>query len=359
MVDSIGLGLGPLAQNSKNQAQAAKNQSATAANGSAKGQAAADVNVKLSGQSPADRFDGEQVQKVVLANVKRALDQAQSRGASEQELDRIKEQALRGAAKGFGEAKDIIKGLGRMTDELAEKIDASLLGLQKAIKEDDYSLVSAKQEVQARPEGQLYSQGYYRTNQAVNLQLKTASGKTLEINISQNQEILHDLREKGGLSLGQWQMKSAGAISFVVNGGELSEREKKAIGELVANVGKIADQFFNGSLDKAYEMAKELSLDDDQLVSMSLNMRQETTKAMAAYQQPGSSMASLPKGLQPISDFVQQLEDVRQQALENQIVPSVELLKGLFELHPEASESRMAMLDKLAEALQAWHELRE
>ncbi len=346
MLDPIQKSPSSWAANSKNgTANTALNHGADSAQ---RGQAAAsDVKVSLSSQNPVSGFDGDQVQSVVLASVERRLAQARANGASEQEIEKLKDQALKGAAKGFQEAKDIIRGLGRMTPEMEDKIDMTLANMQQAIQDEDFSLVdknSSNDLPVAASSQQLVSKGYLRTQQSLSLQLQTASGKGIDINISQNKELLSGLKQNGNQLLSQWQMQSAGAISFSVQG-DLTEQEKEAIGMLIGQVGQIAEKFFNGDLDEAFKLAQELELDDEQLVAMSLSMRKEQTRAASLYQQQAPS---LPKALAPVSDFARSLEDLRQQAISNQVQPDLSAIRELFSLHPQASDNRMSILDRLA-----------
>jgi len=77
----------------------------------------------------------------------------------------------------------------------------------------------------------------------------------------------------------------ASGFSFSVEG-ELDDDEKVAIGALVQDVSKLADEFFNGDLDKAFEQATQLGFDDTELSSFSLKMtRVETVSVAQAYSQ--------------------------------------------------------------------------
>lgn len=348
MLDSLNKSLAGLAAASKinNKMPNMPSPSQPQAVGKPAAEASDDVKLRLSGAQPASSFDGEQVQSVVLANVERRLSQARANGASGAEIERLKDQAIKGASKGFQEAKDIIRGMGRLSPDMEEKIDATLANMQQAIKDEDFSLVRQKKEaVSSAPAAdKLWSQGYYRTQQSVNLQLRTTSGKSIDINISQNQEVLQNLKKSGGELLSQWQMQSAGAISFVVQG-DLTAEEKDAVSKLIGQVGQIAERFFTGEIDEAYQLAQDLQLPDDQLASLSLSMRQEQTKATSMYQQQGEGM---PMALMPLGVAARSLEDLRQQAIASQLQPDFSALRELFSLHPMATEPRLSLLDKLA-----------
>lgn len=68
--------------------------------------------------------------------------------------------------------------------------------------------------------------------------------------------------------------------------GDLNDDELEAIQNLIQDVSLIADDFFNGDVQSAFEQASEFEMDRSQLGSMSLNMsRSEQYTAVAAYQE--------------------------------------------------------------------------
>lgn len=62
--------------------------------------------------------------------------------------------------------------------------------------------------------------------------------------------------------------------------GDLDVDELKSIGSLIDQVGSLSDTFFSGDLDGALKQAKALSLDDKELVGMSLSLRQSQAAAL-------------------------------------------------------------------------------
>ena len=73
--------------------------------------------------------------------------------------------------------------------------------------------------------------------------------------------------------------------------GDLDADELKSIGSLIDQVGSLSDRFFGGDLDGALKQAKELSLDDNELVGMSLSLKQSQA---AAIQQRAQSATKEP-----------------------------------------------------------------
>ena len=117
--------------------------------------------------------------------------------------------------------------------------------------------------------------------------------------------------------------------------GDLDADELKSIGTLIDQVGLLSDTFFGGDLDGALKQAKELSLDDNELVGMSLSLKQsqaaalqqrsEAAKATAAtgdaspsgstaQGEQASSTTDLGQFFAPFADYLARLQEMIAQA---------------------------------------------
>ncbi|MBN2605730.1 MAG: hypothetical protein JXR47_00190 [Thiotrichales bacterium] len=116
--------------------------------------------------------------------------------------------------------------------------------------------------------------------------------------------------------------------------GDLNDDEIKAIFDVFQQVDNLANHFFKGDIEKAFQKAVDLNVDFGQLQSVSVNLQQAQTYAAsyqqaAAYQQQsnsnangatdaGSSVAALPAYLQKMQNVVdtlsQQFDNARQVA---------------------------------------------
>ena len=86
-------------------------------------------------------------------------------------------------------------------------------------------------------------------------------------------------------------------FGFAVQGA-LNEDETQAIFKVFEQVGDLADEFFNGDIEKAFEQAQGLQVDFGQLKSMDLNLEKTQTQAQRyqqtqAYQQGESPSPSV------------------------------------------------------------------
>jgi hypothetical protein len=104
-------------------------------------------------------------------------------------------------------------------------------------------------------------------------------------------------------------------FSFSVKG-ELDEDELKAIGQLVADTNELAEEFFNGDIETAFNQALELGFDEQELSSFALQLTKvENTAVIKAYETISrfdrDSVDSDPaKAVKPVADYLNKLLNV-------------------------------------------------
>ncbi|KUJ72804.1 hypothetical protein [Thiomicrospira sp. WB1] len=77
--------------------------------------------------------------------------------------------------------------------------------------------------------------------------------------------------------------------------GDLNDEELNAIFDVFDQVGKLADEFFNGDVEKAFEQAQNLNVDFGQLKSMDLNLEKTQTMAQRYQQTQGYQQGDVPE----------------------------------------------------------------
>ena len=81
-----------------------------------------------------------------------------------------------------------------------------------------------------------------------------------------------------------YQFYESSSLSFSVRG-ELDEDELRAIGDLVSDASDLADEFFNGDIESAFNQALEIGFDAKELTGFALNLtRQEKVEVVQAYE---------------------------------------------------------------------------
>jgi hypothetical protein len=132
------------------------------------------------------------------------------------------------------------------------------------------------------------------------------------------------------------------AFSFSVQG-ELDQDELKAIGQLVSDTNELAEEFFNGDIETAFNQALELGFDEQELSSFALQLTKvENTQVIKAYETVSrfdqDSVDSHPaKAVKPVADYLNKLLNVldgsRQQLEDNKSYENIinELINRLGE----------------------------
>jgi hypothetical protein len=302
-------------------------------------------------------FDVDAVMDTVLKHVEGRIDQARADGATDEELEDMLAAARSGVETGFSQARGQIEELGKLDDALAEKIDSAESGIYQGIDDFEESLFSDAADGETAPvlsSLTQYEQSYQREKNNFSFELTTQEGDKVVINAMSDSEMYEQsyssANENGSLSMYSASEQSRSGYSFSVEG-DLNEAEMTAIEDLLGQVNSLADEFYDGDLGTAFDMALELESDGDQIAQFSLNLRQQQVQS---YQYSGVAQytgeASIPQGLmQPLGQFAQGLQGAADTAQEFQ--HPQELLKSLFEQmdsNPKFHEMLQPMFDSLA-----------
>ncbi len=332
-------------------------------------------------------FDYKTVAKNVLGFVTGYIKLAQSQGKDEKELQDLLGQARKGIDKGFGSARDELKGMSMLSEDLDKGIEKSYTLIQDELQKFEDELFGVEPETGAEAatetteeaasavSGSRQTQGLgFSSSSQASLEITTKDGDKVSIrfddqenwrlqqqnrysasgrkaveaygNKSHGENPSAQRSETGALHSG----KSSGAsssssssiyysrtqgFSFSVEG-DLDADELKSIGSLIEQVGSLSDTFFGGDLDGALKQAKELSLDDNELVGMSLSLKQsqaaalqqrsEAAKAASATDTADDSSSTAAQGEQtssstdlgqffaPFADYLARLQEMIAQA---------------------------------------------
>ena len=325
-------------------------------------------------------FDYKTVAKNVLGFVTGYIKLAQSQGKDEKELQDLLGQARKGIDKGFGSARDELKGMSMLSEDLDKGIEKSYTLIQDELQKFEDELFgvpsdeTSDEEATEAVSGSSQTQGLgFSSSSQASLEITTKDGDKVSIrfddqenwrlqqqnrysasgrkaveaygNKSHGENASAQRSETGALHSG----KSSGAsgsssssiyysrtqgFSFSVEG-DLDADELKSIGSLIDQVGSLSDTFFGGDLDGALKQAKELSLDDNELVGMSLSLKQsqaaalqqrsEAAKATAAtgdaspsgstaQGEQASSTTDLGQFFAPFADYLARLQEMIAQA---------------------------------------------
>ena len=262
-------------------------------------------------------FDAEALAKSILSFVQQRLSKEADSGASKEQLSALLTQAREGVTAGFNQATKELKDSGSLTDVLSggissalQKVDSGFNDLAKqlglnaglassavntnpAAKKNSASTVIDNQINPASPTGTLSQlaaayKSSFSSKQSVDLVVRTADGDTvrLQLGVKQKQSFsaAYQANADGQQLAISSREKSSGRLDISVDG-NLDADEMQALGDLLNQIGDLADSFFGGDMNAALEKAGALDLSSPELSAMSLDLRSEVTtrSKIAAY----------------------------------------------------------------------------
>lgn len=190
-------------------------------------------------------------------------------------------------------------------------------------------------------------------SETFNLEIRTREGDIVKISYSSNQA--------GGFQSSQTSsptgdQKSLSAyasesqnLSYSVQG-NLSDDEKKAIGDVMKSIEKLANVFYGGDLQGAMHHALALDMNKEQLSNLSLDLTySETVTAISTYQQVNAldqnkpSYAPLNKmEIGTIGNFNKSLEGMLQE-LDKFFQESTKIAQQILNAAPETGQDKSSI----------------
>lgn len=300
------------------------------------------------------------VAATVLGFVENRLNSEKAAGASTERLSDLLSQARAGVEKGYAQAEKDIKGLGLMTDELAEEIskgfDQISLGLNDleqnfvgtvpvpadvSVPTTDSVLTNVSvsttgsdavekqaaeasasvpaQSVQVSPElfkGASVQESKSAASGSSSSMLVndiTASSADFVLNTREGDQVLIRFADIERLRAQQSDDGMALSLSqqsqfqFAIKG-DLSEQEISAINEVLEQVGNISRLFFDDQFEQAFQSAMQLGFDSEQIASLSLDLSKTQIQEVRVYEGAAKGALESYKRNQPLINMTQQFE---------------------------------------------------
>ncbi|MGY3902641.1 DUF5610 domain-containing protein [Aeromonas lusitana] len=246
--------------------------------------------------TPDTLFDYQSVADNVLQFVTGRLGAARADGKSDDQLAEMLAQARKGVDMGFGGARE---QLGSWADN--EDIKT---GMDQSYKLIQNGLESFEKEFFGEVSSTELGAAEMASRQQSSLEIETRDGDKVILRFRDSWQF-KSRGEEGG---SQFSLKSSQSFDFSLEG-NLNADEMDSIGRLVKGLDELAGNFFGGDDKTLADKLNGLQLDDSQLASYSLKLRQ-STKLSQAYQ--GSH--SLQESLKPLADYLPRLGQLQQQA---------------------------------------------
>ncbi|SEA87409.1 DUF5610 domain-containing protein [Marinobacterium iners] len=241
---------------------------------------------KLSGLD-AQNFTPDKVAGRISDFVAAGLAAAKNRGASDERLQQMYDAALKGVETGFKEAREILDNLNVLQGDIKTQVDETEQKTFDALAE------IAPGSRDAVAQAVLGAAERYRNAEDMSLTVKTQDGDEVTINFSRNQS--YDATygagaDSQGNSVAWMDVSRSESTQYQFSvKGELDEGEIEALQQMVRDISGVADEFFNGDVQKAFEQSAGIRFDSSELSSMDLSMSYSRSLSQAAsYEQVGS-----------------------------------------------------------------------
>ncbi|WP_100658211.1 DUF5610 domain-containing protein [Alteromonas flava] len=298
---------------------------------------------------PASMFDFEKVAENVMRFVGSVIKGAARGGADDAKLASLFEQARSGVAKGIKMAEQDIGGL--MNDEIDQGINSSRQLIAQRIAQLEQQLLRPE-DVTAETVSSLTQLSASQENNG-SLVIRTKEGDEVTLTFRDLQSVaylneasftrsINDAQAEGANQpnsteqqaseqqfggSGQSFSQSLQAKTLDFSGysiqikGDLNENELASIADLVANANDLADTFYRGDIESAFNQALELGYDKQELVGFALQLnRIEQTQVVQAYdyvqhyQDNNRNEADKEKSSKPVAQYIDKMLNVLDQA---------------------------------------------
>ena len=232
----------------------------------------------------ASDYSPEKVASRISDFVAQGLEQARSRGASDADLDRMYKAAVSGVEKGFKEATKILNDLDMLSPDISATIDQT-----KDLTFEALAGIAPNGEAAPVRQTSISAAERYSKAESFSMDVMTKEGDKVSIRF--NSEASQTA------SLGAYSDENGSAISYGIERnassnysfsveGDLNEEELDALTSLIQDINLIAEDFYSGDVQDAFEQATELEMDKSQLMNLNVTMTQSASySAVAAYEQ--------------------------------------------------------------------------
>jgi hypothetical protein len=295
-------------------------------------------------------FDSQAVVDNVAGFIEQRINERRTEGATQDELDTLVFQARKGVARGFQLARDDINNAGLLSDGLSKNIDKTEQGIFRRIDELEVTLQNPDNVQISLPYVGSYTdvRSAERSSARFEFELTTQEGDRIQISaqeLKQSDTRFNTIRADG-LVFERMNTRSSSANSFAISiEGNLNEKERAALDDLLLRIKDISDSFFSDKVDEAFKQALSLSFDSAQIAQFSLDLstsslsvteRKDTlTPQQTKFIPEAYQSAQLPIGLQSIlSDYANRVE---------KLLESTEAFSNMLEL----SEPREMLAQRL------------
>ena len=320
-----------------------------------------------------DDFSPEAVTDRIMGFIESRIEAERASGATEEELQSMFGQAMKGLEQGLREAKEVITAMDMFDGEVKDTffatvslLDERMGGLEKklfgsedsdtgivgGIPENDntsaatsggasagtsVSSTSTSERVSAKvlDIGRAFSsiaKGneryaaqsnalFFSQDNQFDMEVITQDGDKVTIHVGAGESLdfrsASQVTPRGSISGFALEQSSYYDISFSVEG-DLDEGELAALNDLFSQVNDIADSFYSGNVGEAFEQALAVGYDSDELAAFAVNMTHSEVVAIAqTYREVAEADQgeAIERGGNPLQSIMDRLSEFAAQVL--------------------------------------------
>lgn len=311
--------------------------------------------------------------------IEQKLKQVAKDGGDKEALESVLSDGLIGYETGRDEALDILKGYGFLTDDIKAGIDKTTELVKAGLEElksqyidgnpprtqgkpldkvNEDTVVAANDSksrldtiassIKVAPQASRVSefnqqiaqyQQQISTSQSFDFKVQTRDGDLVTLSFASAERYSESygsqsVQRADGSQASGYAINAAFSASSdykLTIDGELDEEELKAIQNLMEEIGKLAEDFFDGDMQAAFEQAMNIGFDTSELAAFTLNLSQTESVKVASYkEQSGNNQPNNPfvARLAPVGE---RMTELAQNAIEsNQGLNYLELLEPVL-----------------------------
>jgi hypothetical protein len=259
-------------------------------------------------------FDFEEVARNVLNFVGNVIKKAASDGAPDDKLNSLFEQARYGVSKGIEMAEEELGATS--TDEVKEGIAKSKSSIFDGIQKLEDSIFNKTEK-----NGELIGESLsLQKAELSEFSVRTRDGDEVQIRFGLRENTSKEsFTSENGSQNTSLVYQQTTNFSLEVKG-ELDEDELKAIGDLVAQADDVANTFYRGDIEQAYNKALEIGYDNKELASFALQLtKYESSQKIQKYdevQQYSENPSADLKAPKAVAEYLNKVLDGMNQASE-------------------------------------------
>lgn len=318
----------------------------------------------------------------ILSFIEQRLAQEKANGASDEVLQQRLQQGMEGVRKGMQEAREELESRGmfngKVRDDYFEtfgRVQQGLDDIEERLSGTDSTAptevppsgneVTGPVEVVATGNQWSASSVAVSSSREFAMEVTTQDGDVVKINVSSARDFAALVAnfENDDVSAEGFDATISGEdnFSFTVEG-ELDEGEMSALTDLFAQVNDVAETFYGGNVEAAFEQALAVGYDQNELAGFAANMTQTqtvaVTQAYVGVAEAGGGEVGQGSLLAPLVDFARQVRAAEQTLMSSldSLVNGNDLFRQLLGQLPSGATAATTTLDTETQQPAPWQQ---